>query len=81
VNAETLESILHVQAQGDPQMSGKTGSKPTGHKPLTVRRRSAKTDGAFGKEGVEQIDGEEGRTPNLDKAVEKRITEHGIDEA
>ena len=30
-------------------MSGKTGSRPTGRKPATVRRQSAKTDGASEK--------------------------------
>ena len=29
-------------------MSGKTGNRPTGRKPATVRRLSAKNDGAFG---------------------------------
>jgi hypothetical protein len=76
VNAETLDTILHVHAQGDPQMSGKTGSRPTGRKPQTVRRQSAKTDGAFGKEGVEQIEGKR-RNRNLDKAVVQTITKRG----
>jgi hypothetical protein len=52
-------------------MSGKTGRKPTGRKPLTVRRQNAKTDGAFGKETLDQIvvgDVEQ----NLDKAVRRR---------
>jgi hypothetical protein len=31
-------------------MSGKTGSRPTGRKPESVRRQSSKTTGAFGKE-------------------------------
>jgi hypothetical protein len=53
-------------------MSGKTGSKPTGRKPESVRRRSAKTDGAFGKEGIEQVEGS-GRNRNIDKAVDKKL--------
>jgi len=57
-------------------MSGKTGSKPTGRKPMSVRRQSAKTDGAFGKEGVEQVEGN-GRNRNMDKAVDKKITKGG----
>jgi hypothetical protein len=50
-------------------MSGKTGSKPTGKKPQSVRRQSAKTDGAHGKEGVEQV----GTSRNLDKSVMKKM--------
>jgi len=49
-------------------MSGKTGSKPTGKKPQSVRRQSAKTDGAHGKEGADQV----GTNRNLDKAVMKK---------
>ena len=52
-------------------MSGKTGSKPTGRKPASVRRQSAKTDGASGKEGAEQVTGN-GRNRNMDKAALKR---------
>jgi hypothetical protein len=36
-------------------MSGKTGRRPTGRKPASVRRQSAKTAGAFGKETSEQV--------------------------
>ena len=36
-------------------MSGKMGKRATGRKPETVRRKSAKTDGAFGKETIGQI--------------------------
>jgi len=57
-------------------MSGKTGSRATGRKPATVRRQSAKTDGAFGKEDVERVEGN-GRNRNLDKAVDKKITKGG----
>jgi len=57
-------------------MSGKTGSRPTGKKPATVRRQSAKTDGAFGKEGVEQVEGS-GRNRNIDKGVDKKMTKGG----
>ena len=57
-------------------MSGKTGSRPTGRKPATVRRQSAKTDGAFGKEGVEQAEAK-GRNRNMDEAVDQKITKGG----
>ena len=57
-------------------MSGKTGSRSTGKKPLSVRRQSAKTDGAFGKEGIEQVEGN-GRNRNIDKAVDKKLTKGG----
>jgi hypothetical protein len=57
-------------------MSGKTGSRPTGKKPQNVRRQSAKTDGAFGKEGIEQVEGS-GRNRNMDKAVDKRLLKGG----
>jgi len=36
-------------------MSGKMGHRATGRKPETVRRKSAKTDGAFGKETINQV--------------------------
>jgi hypothetical protein len=52
-------------------MSGKRGSKPTGRKPQSVRRQSAKTDGSFGKETGEQVIGSE-RERNMDKAVMKK---------
>jgi len=49
-------------------MSGKTGKRSTGRKPDTVRRQSAKTDGAFGKETMDQVtSGASDR--NLDKAA------------
>ena len=54
----------------------KQAVEPTGRKPTTVRRQSAKTDGAFGKEGVEQVEGN-GRNRNMDKAVDKKITKGG----
>jgi len=57
-------------------MSGKTGSRATGNKPTTVRRQNAKTDGAFGKEGIEQMAGK-GRNRNMDKAVDKKVTKGG----
>lgn len=51
-------------------MSGKTGKRPTGRKPLTVRRQNVKTAGAFGRETVDQIlEGPEEQ--NIDKAVRK----------
>lgn len=36
-------------------MSGKMGKKETGRKPATAKRQSAKTDGAFGHEGLDRI--------------------------
>jgi hypothetical protein len=51
-------------------MSGKTGQRQTGRKPSEVRRKSAKTDGAFGKEQGEQVvSGDQAR--NRDKATKK----------
>jgi hypothetical protein len=53
-------------------MSGKTGRKPTGRKPSTVRRQDAKTNGAFGKEQLDQVTpGDAAR--NIDKSVKRRI--------
>jgi len=54
-------------------MAGKTGKKPTGRKPQSVRRQSDLADGAFGRETVERIEGK-GRATQLDKAAAKRIT-------
>jgi hypothetical protein len=51
-------------------MSGKSGKRETGNKPNDVRRQDAKTDGAFGKENIEQTVTETER--NEDKAVHKR---------
>jgi hypothetical protein len=51
-------------------MSGKTGKRLTGRKPDTVRRRGAKTDGAFGKETAEQIV-EGAEEQNVDKGARK----------
>jgi len=49
-------------------MSGKTGRRPTGRKPESVRRQSSKTDGAFGKETAEQVTaGDSNR--NIDKGA------------
>ena len=54
-------------------MSGKTGKRPTGRKPDTVRRQSAKTDGAFGKETADQVmAGDSNR--NEAKSVRQRRT-------
>jgi len=36
-------------------MSAKMGKRLTARKPDTVRRQSAKTDGAFGKETADQV--------------------------
>ena len=52
-------------------MSGKTGRKPTGKKPQSVRRQNARTDGAFGKEGLQSVNpGDTVR--NIDKSVKRR---------
>ncbi len=53
-------------------MSGKMGKRLTGNKPATSTRTSAKTDGAFGKEQVDQTITEVER--NVDDAVAKKIT-------
>ncbi len=57
-------------------MSGKTGRKPTRKKPEASDRTAAKTDGAFGKEGLEQV-----RTGaaerNVDRSVEKAVRRRG----
>lgn len=51
-------------------MSGKTGKKPTGRKPTSVRRQSAMADGATGREKPERVrSGAANR--NIDKAVGK----------
>jgi hypothetical protein len=61
--------------KGD-RMSGKMGKKSTGRKPDAARRQSAKTDGAFGKETVGQVNpGDANR--NQDKAVRKVETARG----
>lgn len=36
-------------------MSGKTGRRSTGRKPISVRRQSSKTAGAFGEETGEHV--------------------------
>ncbi len=52
-------------------MSGKSGKRETANKPSgNTRRQSAKTDGAFGKENIEQTVSEEDR--NIDNAVRKK---------
>ncbi len=51
-------------------MSGKTGKRATGQKPTTVRRQSAKTDGAFGKEGLKEVQTSDA-TRNRDKATRR----------
>ena len=48
-------------------MSGKSGHRATGHKPAGSTRTSAKTDGAFGKEGVAELVSETER--NVDKTA------------
>jgi len=54
-------------------MSGKSGRRPTGKKPDSVRRQSSKTTGAFGKETAEQVStGDANR--NIDKATRKSRT-------
>ncbi len=57
-------------------MSGKMGKRITGRKPDTVRRQSAKTDGAFGKETEAQVNsGDSNR--NEDKSVRRSIESTG----
>jgi hypothetical protein len=52
-------------------MSGKTGQRSTGRKPASVRRQSAKTTGAFGKETDQQVTtGDANR--NRDKATQTK---------
>jgi len=51
-------------------MAGKMGKKSTGRKPDTTRRQSAKTDGAFGKETLEQTNSGDANR-NEDKVVRK----------
>lgn len=53
-------------------MSGKTGSRATGRKPTNVRRQNAKTDGASGKEGIEQVK-TGATTRNVDRSVQKKV--------
>ena len=49
-------------------MSGKMGKRSTGRKPDSVRRQSAKTTGAFGKETDAQVtSGDTNR--NIDKGA------------
>lgn len=57
-------------------MSGKTGKKPTGRKPQSVRRESDKTDGAFGKETLDQVEGKRVNR-NIDKSVAQKLTKTG----
>jgi len=52
-------------------MSAKTGRKPTGRKPETVKRHEAKAAGAFGKETIDRVVPGEDR--NEDNAVRRRI--------
>lgn len=53
-------------------MSGKTGRRVTGRKPVNARRQNVKTDGAFGKEGDDQV--KTGTTSrNVDKAVDRAV--------
>ena len=57
-------------------MAGKTGKKPTGRKPQSVRRQSDLADGASGRENVERVEGK-GRATQLDKAVSKKLKTGG----
>jgi hypothetical protein len=52
-------------------MSGKSGKRETGNKPSGSTRTSAKTDGAFGKEQIDQTVTETER--NVDRSVAKNI--------
>ncbi len=51
-------------------MAGKSGKRITGRKPTSVRRQSARKDGAFGKEQPDRVKAE-GADRNIDKAVRK----------
>jgi hypothetical protein len=55
-------------------MAGKTGKKSTGRKPEGVRRQSAQTDGASGRESGDRVKGKR-RTTQLDKATANRLTD------
>lgn len=50
-------------------MAGKMGKRITGKKPATTTRTSARTDGAFGKEQIDQVVA--GPELNRDKATAK----------
>jgi hypothetical protein len=52
-------------------VSGKSGKRVTGRKPVTSTRTSAKPDGAFGRENINQIASEP--ELNVDKAITKRL--------
>ena len=52
-------------------MSGKSGKRQTGNKPSDSTRTSAKTDGAFGKENIQNTVTETER--NMDRSVEKQF--------
>jgi hypothetical protein len=51
-------------------MAGKMGKRITGRKPNSSTRTSAKTDGASGKEQIDQVS--PGVTRNRDKATVQR---------
>jgi hypothetical protein len=51
-------------------MAGKMGKRITGKKPADTRRTSAKADGAFGKEQLDQVKSE--LELNQDKATARR---------
>jgi hypothetical protein len=57
-------------------MSGKTGRKPARKKPAASEREGAKADGAFGKEGLEQIR-TSATTRNVDRSVERAVRRGG----
>jgi hypothetical protein len=54
-------------------MSGKTGKKPTGRKPDSVRRQSSRAVGAFGKETGQQVVTRD-TNRNIDKGGRKSRT-------
>jgi len=56
-------------------MSSKMGKRETAKKPTTVRRTSAKTDGAFGKEQAKDLFA--GEELNVDKAAKPHTSEKG----
>ena len=54
-------------------MAGKSGKRITGKKPSSTTRTSAKTDGAFGKEQLDQVTtGDANR--NRDKAIKTKTS-------
>ncbi len=53
-------------------MSGKTGKRATGRKPVSVRRRNAMTAGATGREKAERV-----RSGAIDRNIDKAVRKGG----